>query len=65
MAKPAQTRLRALVVDDEENISYLVSSALRNQGFDVESAATASAAISSARSFNPHVIILDVMLPDS
>lgn len=65
MANPAQTRLRALVVDDEENISYLVSSALRNQGFDVESAATASAAISSARSFNPHVIILDVMLPDS
>lgn len=65
MAHVTQPRLRALVVDDEENISYLVASALRNQGFEVETAATASAAVTSARSFNPHIIILDVMLPDS
>lgn len=60
-----RSRLRALVVDDEENISYLVAAALRNQGFEVETSATASGAVTSARSFNPHVIILDVMLPDS
>jgi len=54
-----------LVVDDEENISYLVAAALRNQGFDVETAGTAAQAVASARAFNPHVIILDVMLPDS
>ncbi len=65
MAGMTQSRLRALVVDDEENISYLVASALRNQGFEVETTATASAAVTSARSFNPHIIILDVMLPDS
>lgn len=65
MAGPARTRLRALVVDDEENISYLVAAALRNQGFDVETAGTAAQAVASARAFNPHVIILDVMLPDS
>lgn len=65
MAGPARTRLRALVVDDEENISYLVAAALRNQGFDVETAGTAAQAVASARAFNPHVIVLDVMLPDS
>ena len=56
--------LRALVVDDEENISYLVSAALRTQGFDVDVADTGTAAVATARSSNPHVIILDVMLPD-
>lgn len=65
MTGQKKARLRALVVDDEENISYLVASALRNQGFDVETAGTSASAVAVARSFNPHVIILDVMLPDS
>ena len=65
MTSQEKARLRALVVDDEENISYLVASALRNQGFDVETAGTSTSAVALARSFNPHVIILDVMLPDS
>lgn len=56
--------LRALVVDDEENISYLVAAALRNNGFEVLTADSGATAVSSARSFNPHVIVLDVMLPD-
>lgn len=59
-----QSHLRALVVDDEENISYLVSAALGTQGFEVETASTGTTAVAAARSTNPHVIILDVMLPD-
>jgi two-component system, OmpR family, response regulator len=55
---------RVLVVDDEENIAYLVSSAMRNQGFTTKVSRNGSEAISLARSFNPHLIILDVMLPD-
>jgi len=55
---------RVLVVDDEENISYLVSSAMRNQGFNTKISRNGSEAIAHARSFNPHLIILDVMLPD-
>jgi len=55
---------RVLVVDDEENIAYLVSSAMRNQGFNTKISQNGSEAISLARSFNPHLIILDVMLPD-
>ena len=59
-----QPNLRALVVDDEENISFLVSAALGTRGFTVETASTGAAAVATARSTNPHVIILDVMLPD-
>ncbi|MFM1791001.1 MAG: hypothetical protein RLZZ526_1328 [Actinomycetota bacterium] len=59
-----ERQLRALVVDDEENITYLVASALRNHGFAAETASTGATALTTARSYNPHVIILDVMLPD-
>ena len=55
---------RVLVVDDEPNIVDVVSMALRFQGFSVESAGTGAAAISAVGSFHPHLIVLDVMLPD-
>ncbi|MGA0118094.1 MAG: response regulator transcription factor [Ilumatobacteraceae bacterium] len=58
------TNIRILVVDDEENIAYLLTAAMRNQGFDVESCDSGEKAISLARTFNPDVIILDVLLPD-
>ena len=59
-----QDSIRILVVDDEENISYLLTSAMQNQGYDTKSCHNGETAISVARSFNPHLIILDVMLPD-
>jgi two-component system OmpR family response regulator len=55
---------RILVVDDEPNIVDVVSMALRFQGFTVETAGTGAAAISAVASFRPHLIVLDVMLPD-
>jgi len=58
------TAHRVLVVDDEPNIVDVISMALRFQGFDVESAGTGAAAISSVASFKPDLVVLDVMLPD-
>jgi two-component system OmpR family response regulator len=55
---------RILVVDDEPNIVDVVSMALRFQGFTVETAGTGAEAISAVASFRPHLIVLDVMLPD-
>jgi two-component system OmpR family response regulator len=55
---------RVLVVDDEPNIVDVVSMALRFQGFTVESAGTGSGALAAVASFRPHLILLDVMLPD-
>jgi two-component system OmpR family response regulator len=55
---------RALVVDDEENVAYLASTALQLDGWDTSIAESAQAALSAAESFQPDVIVLDVMLPD-
>jgi two-component system OmpR family response regulator len=58
------TAERILVVDDEPNITDLVATALRYEGFDVAVAGTGSDAIREASMFRPDLIILDVMLPD-
>src|SRR3954469_2527707 len=55
---------RVLVVDDEPNIVDVVAMALRFQGFGVESAGSGSDAIAAVSAFKPHLIVLDVMLPD-
>ena len=42
MAEPVTEPPRVLVVDDERNITELVAMALRYEGFEVQTAATAS-----------------------
>jgi two-component system OmpR family response regulator len=55
---------RILVVDDEPNIVEVVTMALRFQGFTVEGAASGREALAAVANFKPHLIVLDVMLPD-
>ena len=59
-----QAKTRVLVVDDEPNITDLVSTALRYEGFDVEVAADGRSALAQGQSFRPELMVLDVMLPD-
>jgi two-component system, OmpR family, response regulator len=61
---PAAEPHRVLVVDDEPNIVDVVSMALRFQGFTVQSAVTGREALAAVSSFRPHLMVLDVMLPD-
>ncbi len=53
-----------LVVDDEENIRYLVESGLQLAGLDTVSAADGRAALSLVSERRPDLIILDVMMPE-
>ncbi|MCP3883818.1 MAG: response regulator transcription factor [Sulfitobacter sp.] len=55
---------RVLVVDDEEYITDLLSTSLRFQGFEVETAGAGFEALSKVGSFNPDLIILDVNMPN-
>src|SRR5689334_5949865 len=55
---------RILVVDDEANICEVITMALRYQGFTVETASSGQEAIGAVTRFKPHLIVLDVMLPD-
>ncbi len=55
---------RILVVDDEPNIAELLSAALSFEGYEVGVAATGAEALDQVRTFRPHLVMLDVMLPD-
>jgi two-component system OmpR family response regulator len=56
---------RALVVDDEENVAYVVATALRLNGWETAGAATGRETLQRVNDFQPDVIVLDVMLPDA
>jgi two-component system OmpR family response regulator len=55
---------RILVVDDEPSITDLVTMALHIHGATVEVAHTGTEALRAVQEFRPHLIVLDVMLPD-
>jgi two-component system OmpR family response regulator len=60
----SEPKPRALVVDDEENIRFLVGSALELAGFEARTAASGTEALRVAERFRPDAVVLDVMLPD-
>lgn len=53
-----------LVIDDEPDIRELVRFGLSQEGFSVETAATASEGLESIASRMPDLVVLDLMLPD-
>jgi two-component system OmpR family response regulator len=59
-----QSEAKLLVVEDDANILELLSASLRFAGFDVSTATSGSAAVSAAKTANPDLVVLDVMLPD-
>jgi two-component system, OmpR family, response regulator len=56
--------LRVLVVDDEDNVAFLISSALKLAGYETMTAVTGTGALAEAARFSPHLVVLDVGLPD-
>jgi two-component system OmpR family response regulator len=63
-ANVTEASTRVLVVDDELNITELVSLGLRYEGFDVSSAHDGRGALRTIREFKPELVILDVTMPD-
>lgn len=54
---------RILVVDDEEDIVQIVEYNLKQEGYIVKTAQHGVDALALAKSFQPHLILLDVMMP--
>ena len=54
---------RILVVDDEEYIRDLVSTALRFSGFEIATAGDGVTALNQIATFGPHLVVLDVTMP--
>ena len=55
---------RILIVDDDENIAELISLYLIKECFATEIAYTGQDALKLVSTFNPQLILLDIMLPD-
>jgi two-component system OmpR family response regulator len=55
--------IRILLVDDEPNILEFLEMGLLNEGFEVQTAQDGMAAVTLAKQFQPHIAILDVMMP--
>jgi two-component system OmpR family response regulator len=55
---------RILVVDDEDSLVDLVASALRFAGYEVATAQSGLDALRSVKADPPHLVVLDVNLPD-
>jgi DNA-binding response OmpR family regulator len=55
---------RILIIDDDVDLLFLGSSLLKQRGFDVFSLPGADGVFEMVKSFNPHLILLDVKLGD-
>jgi two-component system, OmpR family, response regulator len=63
-APAGDAAVRVLVVDDEPSLAELLSSVLRFEGWQVQTAADGQGALRAARDFRPDAVVLDIMLPD-
>jgi DNA-binding response OmpR family regulator len=54
---------RILLVDDEPSLQKMLLHALEREGFQVLVAADGEEALEAFKSYEPHLIILDIMLP--
>lgn len=54
---------RILIVDDEPDIVEFVTYNLQKEGFETASASDGGKAIQIANEFQPHLILLDIMMP--
>ncbi len=55
---------RVLVVDDDRNIAELISLYLEKEGYDTKKVYDGKEAVREFINYDPHLILLDIMLPE-
>ncbi|HQU46385.1 MAG TPA: ATP-binding protein [Pirellulales bacterium] len=55
---------RVLVVDDNMDLADSIATLLRLAGYEVRTAGTGPAGLEAARTYRPHVVLLDIGLPE-
>jgi len=55
---------RVLVVEDENTIGQIITEALAEEGYEVRRARNGREALEVLRGWRPHVILLDLMMPE-
>ncbi|MDP3727002.1 MAG: response regulator [bacterium] len=56
--------MKILLIDDDQDLSTVFETALKNGGFEVVLAATGEEGLAKVKSENPNLILLDQILPD-
>ena len=59
-----EVKKKILVVDDEEQNRKLLTSILKAEGYDTETAIDGKNAVENAKNYLPDLILLDVMMPE-
>jgi DNA-binding response OmpR family regulator len=54
---------KILLVDDEPSLQKMLTHALEREGFQVQVAGDGEAALEAFKTYEPHLIVLDIMLP--
>jgi two-component system alkaline phosphatase synthesis response regulator PhoP len=63
MEDAQRKRTKILVVDDDESLRRLVAAYLESEGYEVREAADGHAALAGVEGEDPHLVVLDLMLP--
>ncbi|MBS5793324.1 MAG: response regulator transcription factor [Clostridiales bacterium] len=58
------SKLKILVVDDDEHIAELISLYLNKEGYETKEVYSGKKAIEEFSNFSPHLVLLDIMLPE-
>ncbi len=64
MIKASSEKCRVLIVDDDQKVSALLAELIQNEGYEVASAADGQIALGLLDSFEPDVVISDVVMPN-
>jgi CheY-like chemotaxis protein len=64
MRRQQQIKRRVLVVEDDLDSVHSMATLLKMMGHDVQFAINGFSALEMARNFRPHVVLLDIGLPD-
>jgi putative two-component system response regulator len=61
---PQDKKYKILIVDDEEFNIKLLAGIMKSQGYEYETAGNGIEAVAKARSYQPDLIFLDIMMPE-
>lgn len=57
------TSFRAVVIEDDQDLQYIYKLKLGREGFEVQTASNGEEGLLRIKSFAPHIILLDLMMP--
>lgn len=58
-----QTNLKAIIIEDDQDLRFIYKMKLEREGFTVATAANGEEGLALSKSFQPDIMLLDLMMP--